>query len=38
MAIIKMYIDADRDGDMENKVFEFFNEMSNTNTNAGSAN
>jgi hypothetical protein len=30
MAIIKMYIEADKDGDMENKVQDFFNEMGNT--------
>jgi hypothetical protein len=29
MAIIKMYIEADKDGDMETKVQDFFNEMSN---------
>ena len=33
MAIIKMYIEADKDGDMEGKVFDFFNEMCNTNNN-----
>ena len=26
-----MYIEADKDGDMEGKVFDFFNEMCNTN-------
>jgi hypothetical protein len=30
MAIIKMYIEADNNGDMEAKVQEFFNEMSAT--------
>lgn len=32
MAIIKMYIEADKDGDMESKVQDFFNEMGNTNS------
>jgi len=32
MAIIKMYIEADKDGDMETKVQDFFNEMGNTSS------
>lgn len=41
MAIIKMYIEADKDGDMETKVQDFFNEMGNTssaNQNQSSSN
>ena len=29
MAIIKMYVDADQNGDMETRVQDFFNEMNN---------
>ena len=31
MAIIKMLVDLDQGGDLENKVLDFFNEMQNTN-------
>jgi hypothetical protein len=33
MAIIKMFIEADQNNDLEQKVFDFFNEMQNTNQN-----
>ncbi len=37
MAIIKMYIEADKDGDMEPKVLDFFNEMGSTSGQAPTA-
>lgn len=37
MAIIKMYVEADNNGDMESKVQDFFNEMGNSSSSAASS-
>jgi len=36
-AIVKMYIDADFNGDMEMKVYEFFNNMISNSTKSASS-
>lgn len=36
-AIVKMYIDADNNGDMEMKVYEFFNNMISNSTKSTSS-